>query len=315
MNTLPSANFFRKSRLLPLQYIITKSINSFDGSKIINKLPLQRLYDILDSGHIIPMILDIGDMEQCATKYNVNWYDITFEELPVWSFSINVDCHHAFGLPFSYNWKEGPLRTNSSEWDSVFKTSDQSYPWSTKETIAVWRGGGGGRGWRQRMVEISSDNPLVDAQIVDKSQRIPFQDFQKYYTVMDVDGNSWSERFNKLLCMNTPVIKVQPQFMNYVDFTAKPHVHFIPAPLNESLNNVVNWTLAQENEEVVRGIMINARAWCRNHMTMIHVKEDFVFQLAAYVELLDSGSSSWVDETVEWRWKNGTAYRKLFPHI
>lgn len=316
VDTLPSANGFRKSRLLPLKYIINKSINSFDGSKSINNRPLKRLYDILDSGLFIPMVLDIGDMEQCATNYAVNWFDITFDELPVWSFSIHVDCLHAFGLPFSYNWREGPVRTNSSEWDSVFEASDQSYPWSAKERIAVWRGGGGGRGWRQRMVEISSVNPLIDSQIVgDESQRIPFQDFQKYRIVMDVDGNAWSGRFGPLLCMNTPVIKVQPKFMNYIDFTARPHVHFVPAPLNETLNNVVNWTLALENEKAVRDIMYNARAWCRKHMTMIHVMEDFVFQLAAYVELLDTGSPGWDQIVVGWQRKNGTTFGKIFPDI
>jgi len=315
VNTLSSSKFFRRTRFLPLQYIINKSINSFNGSKYINSRPLKRLYEILDNGLFIPLVLDISDMKQCATNYSVNYFDIIFEELPVWSFSTHVNCLHAFGLPFSYSWRGGRVRTDSSEWDAVFEASDQSYPWSAKERIAVWRGGGGGLGWRQSMVEMVSGNPLVDAQFAEKHQRIPFEDFQKYRTVMDVDGNAWSERFNKLLCMNTPVIKVQPTFLNYLDFTATPHVHFIPAPLNETLINVVNWTLAPENEGAVLDIMYNARAWCREHMTTMHVMEDVVFQLAAYVELLDTGSPGWIDQIVDWRRKNSTTFGKLFPHI
>ena len=35
---------------------------------------------------------------------------------------------------------------------------------------------------------------------------LPMQDVQKYKVVLDVDGNSWRERFGKLLCMNSVVI-------------------------------------------------------------------------------------------------------------
>jgi hypothetical protein len=49
-------------------------------------------------------------------------------------------------------------------------------------------------------------------------------------------------------------------------------------------------------------------------MTKAHVMENIVFQLSAYVELLDRGSPGWTDRIAEWQ-KNGTVFGKLFPGL
>ncbi|KAL9187558.1 hypothetical protein ACHAXT_001661 [Thalassiosira profunda] len=312
--TLPSATSFRRGRIAPTESIFHEAINHFDGGDSIDGLPLAKLYQLLDDGVPIPLVFDITDMQQCATNYSAHWGPVHFEKLPVWSHSIRVDCKHAFGLP-GYGYLGG-LRRNETEWDVQFQVWDAKYPWEMKQRIAVWRGTTSGMGWRQRMLEVTAQSPLVDARVVtgkDRTAAIPFVDFQKYRAVLDVDGNAWSERFPKLLCMNVPVIKVAPQWLDYHDFTAEPFVHFVPAPLNESLIDAVNWTLAPENEAAVRGIVQNARARCRESMLRERVMEDLVFQLAAYLELLDRDSPGWTERFVEWR--NSTSSRKLFPGL
>ncbi|KAL9179836.1 hypothetical protein ACHAXT_007806 [Thalassiosira profunda] len=312
--TLPSAKFTRRVQIPPTESILNEALNRFNGGDSIDEVPLARVYRLLDDGVPIPLALDITDMQQCATNYSAHWGPVHFEKLPVWSHSIRVDCKHAFGLPGDVYL--GGLRGNATEWDTQFEAWDNTYAWETKKRIAVWRGGLTGGGWRNRMYDLVEPSPLVDARVVTKRQRqdaLPFQEFQKYRAVIDVDGNAWSGRFPNLLCMNTPVIKVAPQYLGYHDFTAEPFVHYVPAPLNESLIDAVNWTLAPENESTVRGIVQNARAWCRENMLRERAIGDLIFQLAAYVEMLDQDSPGWTERFVEWR--NSTSSHKLFPGL
>eukprot|EP00978_Attheya_sp_CCMP212_P020840 scaffold60199_cov103-Attheya_sp.AAC.1 len=64
--------------------------------------------------------------------------------------------------------------------------------------------------------------------------KIPFDDFQKYLAIVDVDGNSWSGRFSQLLCMNSVVLKVEPEFADYFMPELQPWVHYIPVHLNST---------------------------------------------------------------------------------
>jgi hypothetical protein len=44
------------------------------------------------------------------------------------------------------------------------------------------------------------------------------------YHHLSTDGNAWSARLGKLLCFNSVVIKVQPEFVGYWEKEIKPWV-------------------------------------------------------------------------------------------
>lgn len=113
------------------------------------------------------------------------------------------------------------------------KRFNEKYPWPKKINKAVWRGSTtGGFGMplndtpRGKLVQQSMKHPqLVDAGFVKFNQnylgmedelrnetilteRMPFDDQMNYKAIIDIDGNSWSSRFPKLLCLNSVVIKV-----------------------------------------------------------------------------------------------------------
>jgi hypothetical protein len=92
-----------------------------------------------------------------------------------------------------------------------------------------------------------------------------FSDFQRYRAVLDVDGNSWSERFPKLLCSNSVVIKINPGQVDYFWRALVPHIHFLPATL-ENLTKVVAYAVADEHQEQMQAIVQQARRWCQAFM-------------------------------------------------
>ena len=123
-----------------------------------------------------------------------------------------------------------------SSWEHTFAANAMQYPWTSKINRAVWRGSSTGipvTGQslneipRGRLVRKSMENPaLIDAAFVKLNQlfkgrevelanetiltdRMPFDDFMKFKAIIDIDGNTWSSRFPKLLCTNSVVIKVR----------------------------------------------------------------------------------------------------------
>jgi len=114
------------------------------------------------------------------------------------------------------------------------------YPWSSKIPKAVWRGSTTGylnkhptlesydfsSLLRARLVKIGMENShMIDAAFhklvqsfagqekeIQKhtriSEKIQFEDFMNFKAVIDIDGNTWSERFSALLCTNSVVIKL-----------------------------------------------------------------------------------------------------------
>ena len=139
-----------------------------------------------------------------------------------------------------------------------------------------------------------------------------YDHYQKYRAVLDIDGNSWSSRFPMLLCLNSPVIKIAPQWLGGVELSSvRPFVHYIPAPLNASLLTMVRWTLAAENQGKVREVVRNARQLCARRMNRYQMMKFMIDQLVFYVNKLQQGGIEWVD-----RWKrfltDSNAMRKLF---
>lgn len=120
-------------------------------------------------------------------------------------------------------------------WDRTFKNYEYKYPWQSKIDRAVWRGSTTGPQYvpfddlpRAKLVKKSMGRPdIIDAGFTSFVQgwewqnlskqtiaasAIPFEDLMKYRAIIDIDGNTWSSRFTKLLCTNSVIIKVR---LNY----------------------------------------------------------------------------------------------------
>lgn len=127
---------------------------------------------------------------------------------------------------------------------------------------------------------------------------MPMHAFQKYKAVADVDGNSWSERFAKLLCMNSVVVKVEPEFVDYFHPQVKPWVHYIPLIMNSSnLWEIGQYIVDPKNDAQLQQIVSNARQWCQNNMKYEKLIEYVLDSLSYYVHMLDIGTNrTWTDQ-------------------
>jgi hypothetical protein len=124
-------------------------------------------------------------------------------------------------------------------WDAMLTKYERKYPWESKNRKAIWRGSTTGMKRlefndtfdelpRAKLVKKSMNRPdIIDAgftsfvqgweELQDEdlwnqtivSDHIPFDDLMKYKAIIDIDGNTWSSRFTKLLCTNSVVIKVR----------------------------------------------------------------------------------------------------------
>ena len=116
-----------------------------------------------------------------------------------------------------------------------------------------------------------------------------------FKAIIDIDGNNWSARFNELLCMNSVVIKIQPNFIEQFYKDLRPMVHYVPASL-ENLTETVRRVLDGNNEMKMKKIVSAANEWCRNSITRNALADEAMSALELYAEALDAYDGSWRDE-------------------
>ena len=134
---------------------------------------------------------------------------------------------------------------------------------------------------------------------------MPMEDFQKYRGVIDMDGNSWSSRFGRLLCYNSVVLKVEPSWVDYFYYKQdrdqesklQPWVHYIPIQADLSdLLEMATFVADPNNDDVLIQMVQNANTWCRQNMVRRRISMDILNIWERYIELLDIGNPHWVDE-------------------
>jgi len=213
-------------------------------------------------------------------------------------------------VPSYLSWKTFHKDHKShSSWNLTFALQSNEYPWSSKIKRAVWRGATTydthfvgvelNETPRGKLVQKSMENPeLIDAGFVkliqqyesrnDKflnqtilTERMHFDDQMKYKAILDIDGNNWSGRFPKLLCANSVVIKIDPDYIEYFYHELKPMVHYVPASI-ENVSQVAAYVLDNENEDEMKGIVDSANSWCKRKMTERGMAKDIMIQLEKY---------------------------------
>lgn len=116
----------------------------------------------------------------------------------------------------------------------------------------------------------------------------------EYMAVLDLDGNSWSSRFNRLLCGDAVVVKVEPTFVDSLFPTVQAGTHYIPVDANFSrLDDVAAWITDPATEPYVSRVVANAQAWCREQLRMERVEMDLLDSWERYLEL-SSGVDAWL---------------------
>ncbi|GFH44533.1 hypothetical protein CTEN210_01007 [Chaetoceros tenuissimus] len=308
---------FYKDRVNPMLKFIKVTLENRLNQDDENHNVHTRLYQVFRKGTEIPVLFEISDEHVCSADYSPILnpvYNHTFTKvgiIPIFSLAMKVNCNFTFSVPNYLAIRQA--KQNSSEWDKYFERSANEYPWERKASAAVWRGTMDkpsrkfNRKWlvnyaknttvtRKAADGRSEQSLLIDAELANKlrtTSQIPFEDFQKYKAIIDIDGKGWSGRFQRLLCMNSVVVKFQPSALEYNSAkTLVPWIHYIPAD-SDTLGKNVKFAVDKKNKDAVKQIISNAHQWCRNHFTLERMADDLLDILSSYVEELDRGDSNW----------------------
>jgi len=261
-----------------------------------------------------PFNFEWMDLTTCQEKSFLN--GIPFFAYLTFAHKDPDDTCMPLATPTYEQWRKYQNIVSSRHWTSVFHRQEEENPWNTKINQAGWRGSTTGEKWmfpnwrdlpRVKLVQIAAENSnLIDAgltsfnnrndteikEIIDMGlagKRIEMHDYQKYKSIIDIDGNSWSSRFADLLCMNSVVIKVEPRWIDYFYPELQPWVHYVPVHAN--LSNLVEIVILvtsddDKTQENMRQIVQNANVWCRSKMTATQLSIDMLWLLISYVEML-----------------------------
>jgi hypothetical protein len=156
----------------------------------------------------------------------------------------------------------------------------QEYPWDNKTGQVYWRGGAEAeRYWFVIRANNGTNRHFMNVRTVGnkcgtgprhprKAKPDRQEASMQFKAVFDIDGNSWSERFPRLMCYNSAVVLVtiDDDFEEYFMSDLIPGVHFIPANL-ENFTDVAKMVTDKRNDNMLLEVVKNANAWCRNYLT------------------------------------------------
>jgi hypothetical protein len=292
----------------------SSSSNNADNDNDDNSLPLLAI-DHDEIGCNIPHHID-----------NIGFPRLTWATLALKHGSY---CTNAISMPSYESWKlYHRTHVTSDDWDRHFLYNEGKYPWNTKVHLAVWRGATTYEGHqyhnallgdtpRGQLVNTSMTHPeLIDAafhKIIQKfestknvlsnefriSRRIPLRDMMKYRAIIDIDGNSWSSRFGLLLCSNSVIIKIDPDFVEYFydnGGEVRPMVHYLPASL-DNITTVVKYAMDERNDHEMRMMVQAANIWCKGALSEEGLAKDSLRILDKYRQVLNLyNGGSWIEE-------------------
>ncbi|KAL7555158.1 hypothetical protein ACHAWF_018816 [Thalassiosira exigua] len=264
----------------------------------------------------LPLLLLNVDSNGCSNRNKLD--HMSFPRL-TWSYpspKYGTGWCHAIPVPTYHAWVNNIRQHKSrASWRVTFASQSEQYPWSSKLNKAVWRGSTTYNGHykglpldktpRGSLVRLSMERPdLVDAgfhkliqQYISQeeelsnqtilTERMHFDDQMNYRAIFDVDGNNWSGRFPSLLCTNSVIIKIDPDYIEYFHHELEPMRHFVPASL-ENITQVAAYVVDKKNDDEMKRIVASAHAWCLEKMTVGGAARDFMKQLERYNVALDA---------------------------
>ena len=118
---------------------------------------------------------------------------------------------------------------------------------------------------------------------------------ESFAAIIDIDGNNWSARFPSLLCTNSVVIKITPDFVDQTMHALQPNVHYIPSSLG-NLTTVVEYIMDKDHDGEMKNIVSNANRWCLSNMSIDSLARRAMHSLETYMtaigQLAENGWTS-----------------------
>jgi Glycosyl transferase family 90 len=240
------------------------------------------------------------------------------QSVPLLTTRTRVDCKSAFLVPSLDTIVDSKLDSNS--WYKLFQNFDQEYPWSNKIRKVFWRG---------NMSEIDSDaifdsisfrlvklvngnyddffdvgffeapafaSSKIDSSILGgiKTNLHATHQLQNYFAVLDIDDQVWTSRITALLCYNSVIIKVEPQYIDYFFNDLKPWKHYVPVKRDLSdLTENVRFVMDPKNDASIREIVASANQFCAERLVATQLALDLLHVWNHYVQNFDVADSNW----------------------
>eukprot|EP00210_Caulerpa_lentillifera_P005961 g5696.t1 len=238
---------------------------------------------------------------------------------PFFSNNANTDCKENAGFVIPsygvFNRAFGRV-----QFEKYQRCLNWRYPINTAIPKAVWRGTTTGipvfkvpdfyKRLRVQFVELTQQYPQLfdvgfvgfvqledeilkklkkDVQLVN---RMHFDDFNRFGVILDLDGNSWSDRFHSLLLSNRLILKQQSPYREYFRFEPQPKLATF---FNRNFSNLVELTEIALNqlktEEGRKSIEIEVEN--RRRFALEHVSQLSVIRATAYVLTIYSQKQTW----------------------
>jgi hypothetical protein len=298
-------------RLEPIEKIQKLGYNIMMESIRNNSTSWSALQHVSENGGV-PFFGWYGDFKHCAYRNFENT-----ESIPVLTNSATLGCSNAFPIP-SY---QQVFDARTDRYTGMFREYKSTYMFGSKIRKVVWRGSLSTNDvahvfdsirWRLCETVHQSGSELFDvglSRIPKHNHRAeanlsqvgglaptisPMAEFQRYWAIIDMDGNSWSSRFGSLLCYNSVVIKVQPGYVDYFFYDLKPWTHYVPVrdDLSDLFQNAA-FALDPENEEIIKDIIASANQWCAERFSPSQLAHDMVDIFESYVRRLNYKDPMW----------------------
>ena len=281
-----------------------------------NRDRFQAIVSVLARVGSVPLIFDLADYRSCQDpKANYTGNEAITEnslDVPIFSLCRSPNCTYSFPIPTykTYQYMRLGQHDGSNSWQELMDEWEVAFPWSGKKSQVFWIGSCNNA--RKKMVSSVWNSVSTRSYFDIKTKGYCGTEFQhlrrfegdlpqefsmRYKAVIDIDGNSWSERLPRLLCYNSVVVvvAVQDDYDEYIMDDLVPGVHYIPANL-ENLTEVARSIMQPENDDMLRSVVKNANTWCRERLTEEHLNLDFVSVLNGYVEMLNVRDPKWAEE-------------------
>lgn len=275
------------------------------------------------SSYDLPIIFKHDDSSGCHPATHTDAYGFPRLSWAIPANNTEPQWCNVIGAPSYKTWKSLINEKMYSSWKATFRDNQEVYPWRNKIKKAVWRGSTTSnknmhgrldlsRTPRGRLVQSGINNSLMDVgfhKLVGKYQGglsnqnlrlilkdpIPLAQMMKYRAIIDIDGNNWSARFNHLLCFNSVVIKILPDFVESTFHDLVPGQHYVSASL-ENITRVVEHVMDENSDEKMQVIISNANSWCAKNMNRNALARSAIKAIEKYSDMLNGYDKHWQEK-------------------
>ena len=120
--------------------------------------------------------------------------------------------------------------------------------------------------------------------------------------IIDIDGNNWSARFNTLLCYNSVIIKIAPDFVEASFKGLISGVHYVPSTI-DNITRVAEFVMDKDNDAKMQQIVANANTWCKENMIKRKMARSAMEAIEEYRFMLNDYDKHWQED-----WHNRKVY-------